>query len=276
MNPKSYFLNSELIVHAGGLGERWFGVTQGKISKPLTCVGKKPRPIIDWVILPYIKAGVKKIFVSLWHNPDNIIDHCEEISKNTGIEFVYLKEPQEKRLGRAGVIKYYLEKEVLSEDKPKISVYASDIIKLDVDELVKFHLEGLEKGFFATVVCSPSEASQFGRVMHNPETLSVMSFVEKPLVQLPPGECISTGIFYLDSKLNKLFFEIEEEDLPVDLERSKILSKICPVMRSFVHVIPFQSWIWLKNLYDYRKVKDLDLEEWFDITPVEEYLGPYR
>jgi NDP-sugar pyrophosphorylase family protein len=46
-NPNDYFLNSELIVHAGGLSERWFPVTQGKIPKPITEIGKKRRPMID-------------------------------------------------------------------------------------------------------------------------------------------------------------------------------------------------------------------------------------
>jgi NDP-sugar pyrophosphorylase family protein len=275
MNTKTYLLNSELIVHAGGLSERWFEVTQGKLTKPITCIGKNPRPVIDWIILPWVKAGIKKIFVSIWHNPNELIEHLNQIGKNTGIEFVFLREPQDKRLGRAGVIKHYLENGILSEDKPKISINSSDLMKLNIDDLVQFHLEGFEKGFLATIVCSISEASQFGRVVYHPETYTVMNFVEKPVVQLPKGEHINTGLFYLDSKLNKLFSEIEDSDLPVDLEKSKILSKICPVMRSLGNVVPFESWLWLKNLHDYNKVKDLDLEKWFEITPIDKYLGPF-
>jgi len=274
-NPNDYFLNSELIVHAGGLSERWFPVTQGKIPKPATEIGKKPRPIIDWIILPYAVAGLKKIFISLWHNSDIIVKHCDEMAKNTDIEFIYLKEPGDKRLGRAGVIKYYLEKGVLSEDKPKISVYTSDIMKLNIKEFVKFQFLGLEKGFLGTVIASPSEVSQFGRFRCNPSTKAIINFEEKPLFQLPKDEYISTGTFYLDSQLNKYFHEISEEELPVDLEKSKILPKFCKTIRCFEHVIPLKSWFWLKTQQDYNKVKDMDFEKFFEITNVERYLGPY-
>ncbi len=274
-NSTEYFLNSELIVHAGGLSERWFDVTQGKIPKPVTDIGKKLRPIIDWIILPYVMGGLKKIFISLWHNPDVIIEHCDEIAKNTGIEFVYLREPEEKRLGRAGVIKHYLEKGVLSEDKPKISINTSDIIRLNIKELAKFQFLGLDKGFLASVIGSPSEMSQFGRIRCDINTKAVIYFEEKPLIQLPKDEYVNTGVFYLDSGLNKYFYEIEEKDLPVDLEKSKILPKISKMMRCFEHAVPLKTWFWLKNLQDYRKVKDIDFEKFFEITNVERYLGPY-
>ena len=125
---KSYLANTEVIVHAGGLSERWYPVTQGKIPKVLTEIGIKPRPMIDWTILPYVKAGVRKFFITLWHEPDKIIQHCNEISKNTGIEFVFLKE-EGKRMGRAGVLKYYLQKGVLDPNKHKINVGGADIVK---------------------------------------------------------------------------------------------------------------------------------------------------
>lgn len=274
-DPNSYFLNSELIVHAGGLSERWWPVTEGKYPKPRTDIGKKPRPMIDWVILPYVVAGVKRIFVTLWHKPDTIVEHCEEIAKNTDIKFTYLIEPENKRLGRAGVIKYFLEKGVLSEDKPKISIYASDIVKINTKEFVKFHLIGLSKRFLATVVGSPSEYSQFGRIRCDPKTKAVKFFEEKPITTLPNGEYVSTGIFYLDQRLNKFFLGISDDELPVDLERSKMILKICKVMRCFEHVLPLKSWIWCKTPQDYKRVKDMDLEKFFEVSSIERYLGPY-
>lgn len=273
--PESYFLNSELIVHAGGLSERWWPVNQGKCPKPLTDVGKKPRPMIDWVILPYVMAGLKHIFVSLWHSPDSIIKHCEEISKNTEIKFTFLTEPEDKRLGRAGVIKYYLENGVLDENKPKISVNASDILKISIKEMAKFQFIGLKKGFLATVVGSPSEFSQFGRIKSDPKTKILKVFEEKPITILPKGEYVNTGVFFLDSKLNKLFFEIEDEELPTDLEKSKIITKMYDAMRCFEGVLPLKSWLWMKTPQDYKRVRDMDLEKFLEITSIERFLGPY-
>lgn len=272
-NPIEYFQNSELIVHAGGLSERWFPVTGGRIPKPITDIGKKSRPMLDWVILPYVMAGLKKIFVSLWHNPDQIVEHCDEMAKNTGIEFVYLKEPQDKRLGRTGIIKFYLEKGELSGDKPKISANASDIIKINVHELAKFQFQGLEKGFLATVVTSSTEVSQFGKLRAEPDTKRVRFFEEKPLTTLPSGEYVNTGLLFVDGKLNNLFLNIEE--YPVDWEKSKILPELCKVLRAFDYAVPYKNWIWFHSVQDYKKAKDMDLERFFEITNVERYLGPY-
>ncbi|MDI6798961.1 MAG: NDP-sugar synthase [Candidatus Aenigmarchaeota archaeon] len=273
--PESYFLNSELIVHAGGLSERWWPVTEGEVPKPRTDIGKKPRPMIDWVILPYVVAGIKHIFVSLWHKPDTIVEHLEEIEKNTDIKFTYLVEPEDRRLGRAGVIKYFLENGVLSEEKPKIWMNASDIVRINIRELLKFHLIGLNKGFLATVVGSSSDCSQFGRIRCDPKTKAVKSFEEKPITTLPKGEYVNTGIFCIDQKLNKIFFEIEEKELPIDVERCSILPKICKVMRCFEFAVPFKNWVWLKNPKDYKRVKDMDLEKFLEVPSVEKYLGPY-
>ena len=274
-NPLEYLLNSELIVHAGGMSERWFPVTQGKIPKPVTGIGKKPRPMLDWVILPYVMAGLKKIFVSLWNAPELIVEHCEEMAKNTGIEFVYLKEPEGKRLGRAGVIKYYLEEGILSKDKSKISANATDILKINMIEFAKFQSLGLKKGFLASVITSPIEFSQFGRIRCDVNTKAVICFEEKPSFQLPKDEYVNTGVFYLDSELNKYFLEIEEKDFPVDLEKSKILPKFCRQMRCFEHAIPLKTWIWLKTPQDFKRANEIDFEKFFEVTNVERYLGPY-
>jgi len=274
--PESYFLNSELIVHAGGLSERWWPVSQGKCPKPLTDIGKKSRPMIDWVILPYVAFGLKQIFVSLWHSPEFIIEHCKEITKNTGIKFTFLTEPENKRLGRAGVIKYYLENGILDKDKPKISINASDILKINLKELAKFQFIGLKKGFLATVVGSPSEYSQFGRIKCDPNTKILKTFEEKPITILPKGEYVNTGVFFWDSKLNKMFFEIADEELPVDLERSRIIAKMYEAMRCFEGVLPLKSWLWLKTPQDYKRVRDMDLEKFLDITSIERFLGPYN
>jgi NDP-sugar pyrophosphorylase family protein len=274
-NPMEYFLNSELIIHAGGVGERWFDVTQNKTCKPMTDIGKKSRPIIDWVLLPYLHAGMKKIFISLWHHSEHVIEHYKRISEQTDIKFEFLTEPKDKRLGRAGVIKHYLEKGVLDKNKPKISINGSDILKINIHEFAKFHIIGLKKGYIASIVCSPVDISQFGRIKSDPTTKAVVRFEEKPLTNLPPGEYVNTGVFYLDVEFNKLFLEISEDELPVDLEKSTILQKSLSKIRCFEHVLPLKSWLWFKNPKDYKTAKDLDIEKFLGISPIERYLGKY-
>lgn len=277
-DPRSYLLETEIIIHAGGLSERWWPVTKGKIPKPLTPLGKKPRPMIDWVILPYVVAGVKQFFISLWSESEVVKKHFDQMAKNTDLKFTYLIEPTERRLGKAGVVKHYLEEKVLDENKPKLNLNSSDIIKISPLELAKFQFLGTKKGFLATVLGSPFEISQFGRIVCSADTKVVRSFQEKPTVALPLGEFVNIGVLYLDSKLSKYYHEINDEELPVDWERSSFLPKIYKenLMRCLEAVVPLKTWFWLKDQKDYSRVKDMDLEKLFEVTSVERYLGPYQ
>jgi NDP-sugar pyrophosphorylase family protein len=276
-SPRDYFLNTQIIVHAGGLSERWFPVTQGKVPKPMTEVGKKLRPMIDWTVLPYVMAGAKKIFLTLWYMPESIMNHYKEVSKNTGIEFIPLIEPQNKRMGRAGVIKYYIDQGIVSSNQPIISLNSDDIVKINPIELAKFQFGGLDKRFRATVVGSSTEVSQYGRVKFNPKTNEVMSFIEKPDFRLTAGELVNSGIFYLDTELVKHFLDIKESEMPVDLERSKMMQEhVVRVMRALDLVVLGKTWFVLNTPDQYKKVRDFDFEKFFEITTVERFLGPYE
>jgi NDP-sugar pyrophosphorylase family protein len=276
-SPRDYFLNTQIVVHAGGLSERWFQVTGGKIHKALTEIGKKKRPVIDWTLIPYVMAGAKKFYVTLWHQPQSIINHLKEIEKNTGIKFTVLVEPEDKRMGRAGVIKYYLEDQTLEKDKPILTINSDDVLKIDPIELAKFQFGGIQKGFFATDIGSSTEISQFGRIKYDPKTNKVHSFIEKPAFRVGENELVNTGIFYLDSKLVRHFLDIKESEFPVDLERSKMMQEnIVPVMRAVDLVMLGKSWVVLNTPEDYRRVKNFDFEKFFDITNVERYLGEYK
>ena len=268
---KSYLANTEVIVHAGGLSERWYPVSQGKIPKVLTEIGSSPRPIIDWTILPYVKSGIKKFFITLWHQADQIMQHCNEISKNSGIEFVFLKEG-ERRMGRAGVLKHYLEKGILDANKHKINVGGSDIVNLDLENFAKFHMDGLREGFFVSLVGSSSGQSQFDKIIFDSSTNRIVRMEIDRAINLSEGEHANTGTAYFDSKVNEVLLRINESHVPVDWEN---LQELFTNARCFRGAKLSDSWIPLKTPYDYKKAKDLDFEKWFAVNP-EEHLGEYK
>jgi len=277
ISPRDYFLNTQIIIHAGGLAERLSQITEDKIPKAMIEIGKKKRPIIDWTLVPYVMTGVKKFYVTMWHQPEVMLNHLTEIEKNTEIKFVPLIEPENKRMGRAGVIKHFLEEGTLDKTQPILSINADDVLKINPIELAKFQFGGIEKGYLATDIGSSTEISQFGRIKYDPKTNKVHSFVEKPAFRVSENELVNTGIFYLDSKLNKHFSEIKESEIPVDLERSKMMQEhIVPVMRAFDLVILGKSWVVLNTMEDYKRAKDFDFEKFFEITNIERYLGEGR
>ncbi len=271
----SYFHETQVVLQGGGSSERLLEITKNRFPKPRAYLGIKPRPLIDWILLSYVAAGKKEFYVTLWYKPETLIEHLDKVSKKTGIKFTYLIEPESKRLGRAGVIKYYLEKGVLSEERPLISANCSDIIRINLKELAKFQVEGIKKGFLGTIAGSPTEQSQFGRMICDPETGRVKSFQEKPVINLPKGVYVNTGLFYFDSKLLSYFYEIKEKELPVDIEKSSALQKMVSLgaLRAFPYVYSLKDWLWLKTPKEYRMLKKVDLEKFLGISPVEKFLG---
>lgn len=269
---ESYLANTEVIVHAGGLSERWYPVTQGKIPKVLTEIGSNPKPMIDWTILPYVKAGIKKFFITLWHQADQIIQHCNKVSEKSGIEFVFLKE-EGRRMGRAGVLKHYLEKYILNINKHKINVGGSDIVNLNLENFVKFHMGSVDQGFPVTLVGSSSGQSQFDKIIFDPSTNRVVRMEIDRAINLLEGEHANTGTAYFDAKVNNVFLSISENQLPLDWEN---FEELFTNARCFRGAKLFNSWIPLKTPYDYKKAKDVDFEQWFGIDSVEKYLGEYK
>lgn len=271
MREKEYLLNSQIVVHAGGLGERWRPV-DGERPKPLTPVGKKPRPMIEWVILPWIASGVKKIFITAWHKSKVVEEYSKNFEKRSGVEIEVLAEPEERRLGRAGIIKFGLENGVLDENKPIISMNASDIIRLDTLALMRYHINGIKKGYFLTVVGTKILPTIFGIVTISQEG-EVKKFVEKPLIKLK-SQFVNTGLVVIDSRLNKIFKEIRDEDLPLDLESTdnKIIRKFWKKARAYLKAIPWKNWIYLKDLKDYKRVEKIDLEKFLGIS-AKKYLS---
>jgi NDP-sugar pyrophosphorylase family protein len=179
-------------------------------------------------------------------------------------------------MGRAGVIKHYIEQGIISGNRPIISLNSDDILKINPTEFAKFQFGGLAKGFYATVVGSSVEVSQYGRIKYDPKTNRVASFVEKPEFKVSQGELVNTGIFYLDTQLVRHYLEIKESEFPVDLERSKMMQEnIVPVMRALDLVILGKTWFVLNTPDQYKKIKNMDFEKFFEITNVERYLGPY-
>ncbi len=269
---KSYLENTEVVIHAGGISERWHPVTQGKIPKALTKIGKTPRPIIDWTMLPYVKAGIKKIFVSLWHDPEKIIQHCKTISEKSGIEFVFLIE-WEKRLGRAGVMKHYLENGTLDAKKNKITAGGSDIVNVNLEEFSKFQTEGLNQGFLATLIGSYTGMAQFDRIMTEGDMNRVVKVEGERIMKLPPNEFANTGTAFFDAKLNQVFLKIDESQLPLDWENmgKELFGKAHCLGTAKM----FKDWYPLKTPYDYKNAKDVDFEKLLGIESAEKYLGTY-
>lgn len=278
MEVEEYIRSCQLVVHAGGMGERWFPITNNQVVKPRTEVGKKPRPMIDWVILPFVKAGVKNIFPSLWFKSQTIIEHCDNISRQTGIKFNYLIEPENKRLGRAGIIKESIKNGTLDPKKPIISTNGSDVIAVDIEDLIKFHLEGVKEGLGVTVVGANEIPTEFGQYRVDSKTKKIIGFKEKPLVKIGPDENVNTGMFIFDPIAISAFEEIDDSSYPINIEdlKGSVSDNIFNKARSYTGIVPFKQWVFFKSPKHFKEFRNLDFEEFLGVEDADTYLGKYE
>lgn len=278
MEVKEYIKNCQLVVHAGGMGERWSPITNGQVVKPRTEVGSKPRPMIDWSILPFVKARIKNIFPTLWYKADSLTSHLEKISQQTDIKFTYLIEPENKRLGRAGIIKESINNGKLDSKKPIISINGSDVLALDVEDLIKFHLESVKQGIGVTVVGATEIPTEFGLYKVDPKTNRVIGFKEKPVVNIGPNENVHTGIFIFDPSANSSFMNVDEKSYPVNIEdlKGKASESIFKNARSYSGIIPFKQWVFFKSPKHFKEYGKINFEKFLNIKNVEAYLGKYE
>lgn len=283
MDLKKYIADCQLVVHAGGMGERWEPVTGGKIVKPMTEIGKKPRPMIDWVILPFVKAGIKNVFPTLWYKSDMVVSHLNEVSKQSGIRFNYLIEPTNRRLGRAGIIREGIKRGILDPRKPIISTNGSDVISVDVEDLMKFHLDGVAKGKGTTVVGADKMPTEFGILIVDSHSKSLVKFREKPMINLSHDQKIHTGMFVFDGSVNPNFMKIKEESYPINIEdlKDEAANSILKSSRVYTgtvprHIVPMSKWVFFKSPKHYKQFGKIDFEHFLQIKNADYYLGKYK
>ncbi len=275
---ENYLFNeTAIVIHHGGEARRLSHLTQQNFPKGMLELGSKPRPLFDWVLAKYVDAGFKKFYITLWFNPEAVKKRCREIEEYTDIEFKFVEEPKNKRLGRGGSIRFGIENEIIKE-KNILSVNGSDIINYNIKEFAEFHYNGLKEGYCGTVLGSPYDQSKGGIISCNKSNV-LKKFEEKPIRKLENGKYLNTGIFYLDEKALKYLFRVNK--LPFDLESREFISQLekSGEMRCYSpkqEIKLGKNWIWVKDEKDYTTWKNLDFEKFLRIKSIEKLLGPYN
>ena len=119
------------VIMAGGEGRRLRPITNN-IPKPMVRIDDVP--LIELQVKRLVKAGIKKIFVSVNYLSHVIEEHLSDGSQ-FGASISYLKE--DKKLGTAGALSLVED----PPDKPILVINGDVFTKVDLGNLVKFHLD---------------------------------------------------------------------------------------------------------------------------------------
>jgi NDP-sugar pyrophosphorylase family protein len=243
------------IISAGGRGLRLMPHTLEK-PKPLLEIGLTKQPLMYWSMLPMLLGGVSHFIIGVRHGAKEIKEKFgdgRELSQRIGRRIVidYVEEPEP--LGRAGYIKYGIEKGVIDPDRPAIIFNASDILRLNLRNLVRHYLwMNACHGFEVVQVYASGFRVQYGIGKVDLSTFQVVNFEEKPFYH----DLANTACYIIHGRL-KDFLEIDKK--PVNIE-DVLIHKWVREKTLAAYIIPHEDLISIKYEGDLNKVDEVDLE----------------
>lgn len=172
------------MVLAGGMGERLYPLTRDR-AKPAVPFGGRYR-IIDFVLSNFINSGLYKIKVLTQFKSNSLIEHVTRTWRLATAVGQYVDiVPAQMRKGpfwfRGTADAVYQNLELIFDEEPEhVCVFGGDhIYKMDVNQMLSFHLDTDADLTIATIPVPVAEAHHFG-VVEVDETSRVIGFVEKP------------------------------------------------------------------------------------------------
>ena len=173
------------VILAGGKGERLYPLTHDR-SKPAVPFSGKYR-IIDFVLSNFVNSGVGSIYVLVQYMSQSLIEYLRTSWRTVGLtrdQFITVVPPQ-MRLGTmwyrgtADAVRQNLN--LIRDFEPDIvAVFGSDhIYRMDIGQMMQFHVEKKADITVATIPVSLKTASSFG-VVATDSKFKITGFVEKP------------------------------------------------------------------------------------------------
>src|ERR1700693_1472168 len=163
------------LVMAGGQGTRLHPLTRDR-AKPAVPFGGKYR-IIDFVLSNLVNSGIYAIYVLVQWRSQSLIEHLKDGWQFGGIltdQFV-TPVPAQMRMGENW---YQGTADAISPDL--VAVFGADhIYRMDVQQMIEFHLERKAAVTVATIPVAVEESNQFG-IVEVDSGLRVSGFEEKP------------------------------------------------------------------------------------------------
>jgi len=203
------------LIMAGGKGERLFPLTRDR-AKPAVPFGGKYR-IVDFVLSNFINSGIRSLYVLTQFKSQSLIEHIRETWRLGSVlrdQFVSAVPAQMQRgeswyRGTADAVRQNLNL-VHQSDPEIVAVFGADhIYRMDVGQMVDFHVENKADITLAALPVPRAEARGFGIVKVD-GNWRMRGFQEKPPRPSPmPGN----PAYALSSMGNYLFSTAVLDDI---------------------------------------------------------------
>jgi len=262
------------MIMAGGKGERLYPLTKDR-TKAAVPFGGKYR-IIDFVLSNFLNSGIYSLYVLTQFKAQSLIEHLQDgwqMGQVVRDHFI-IAVPAQMRLGeswyRGTADAIYQNLNLVKGFRPDIvAVFGSDhVYRMDIRQMVSFHIEHNADVTVATVPVPIEKASQMGIIDVGEDGL-ITGFQEKPEKPHPiPGRpdeaLVSMGNYLFNSEV--LMGELKEDALTTETQHD-FGRDIIPALYEKKRVFA----------YDFRKNKipgEENIKEtgyWRDIGTIESY-----
>lgn len=262
------------MVMAGGLGTRLNPLTRDR-AKPAVPFGGKYR-IVDFVLSNLVNSRIYAIYVLVQWRSQSLIEHLKDGWQFGGPisdQFV-TPVPAQMRLGESwyqGTADAIFQNLNLIDDyRPDlVAVFGADhIYRMDIQQMIDFHVERNAAATVATIPVPIEEADQFG-ILEVDSGMRVRGFHEKPKTAprpLPgaPGRCLaSMGNYLFDPDVLRSALA---EDATIASSRHDFGHDLIPRL---IEKIPIYAYNFLSNRL--QGDSDENLSYWRDVGTIDAY-----
>jgi glucose-1-phosphate adenylyltransferase len=261
------------LIMAGGQGTRLHPLTRDR-AKPAVPFGGKYR-IVDFVLSNMVNSQIYSIYLLVQFRSQSLIEHLKDGWQFGRIlhDHFIVPVPAQMRMGEnwyQGTADAIFQNLNLIDDfKPDlIAVFGADhIYRMDIQQMIAFHVDRKASVTVATLPVSVEEADQFG-VLDVDSGLRVFGFDEKPVNprSMPgaPGKCLaSMGNYLFDPQVLRtaLIEDAENADSHHDFGRDLI--------PALIERVPVYAYNFMTNRI--RGDSEENLAYWRDVGTVDAY-----
>lgn len=193
--------DNPVFIMAGGFGTRLRPLTD-ETPKPMLKVGE--RPILEILLLNFIKSGFSNFYISTHYLPNVIKDYFGDGSKwKVNITYVHEEEP----LGTGGALGLLPDS---TPDLPLIMVNGDVLTNVDFERVLDFHVQN--KASATMCVREYDYQIPYGVIVGDGERITSME--EKPIQRF----FVNAGIYVIEPKIFKTLDKNRHIDMPTLLE----------------------------------------------------------
>ena len=258
---------------AGGQGTRLDPLTRER-AKPAVPFGGKYR-IVDFVLSNMVNSQIYSIYLMVQWRSQSLIEHLKDGWQFGRIlhDHFIIPVPAQMRLGESwyqGTADAIFQNLNLIDDfKPDlVAVFGADhIYRMDIQQMIAFHVDRKASVTVATLPVTLEEASQFG-VLDVDSGLRVFGFDEKPQNPRPmpgaPGKCLaSMGNYLFDPQVLRAALIEDSQDRN---SRHDFGHNLIPTL---IDRVPVYAYNFMTNRI--RGDSEENLSYWRDVGTIDSY-----